>query len=186
MEKRKCCGIFLLSILLLTGCRTARVNENRINHKEGFFPVYGITLGQTEMQDIVGMCYKCDDGNCSVETLYFWDHDGDQIVESLYMTCYDKLPDKWINNYGFRWCLSYNEWMRVLKKNGFDITVNVEPHVKEYQDRETLSAHFNAVNRKESIVFELSFDYGNDDGEGATTDSAYSLYSIIVNKINSI
>lgn len=180
MKSQGSIGLLLLIITCLSvGCGALKNNRS----EKAFFPIYGITLGETRVTEISQKRYKCESRNCSVETLTFWDHDDDGVVESIYITRYDKIPDKWIRNFGLNWHLSYSEWIESFKKLHYTVEITESPAIEIYQDRETLSATIEARSASEGLSFELVFDYGNDDGDGYDINSPYSLYSISVSNI---
>jgi hypothetical protein len=186
--------LFLLCCIFIfaTSCKTSKPLQNTQYNKadDSFFPIYGITLGKTTIKEIAHLGYKCKrfeldgedmrSGYCDAETLTFWDHDDDRIVESIYITNYSKMPDKWIQNFGFNWRLSYNEWIKLFKKLGFTIDTTKPPVTEVYSERNTLSADFIATSQKYNLSFDLDFDYGNDDDDGYTVNSPFSLYKITV------
>ncbi|MDR0830707.1 MAG: hypothetical protein LBN95_11445 [Prevotellaceae bacterium] len=98
-----------------------------------FFPIYGVTLGQTTTNDAKQMGYKVEKGSSGtsnvsrIETIYFWDHNNDNVYEQIYMTCYDKMPQEWINKFGFNVDLSYSEWLDLFKKMGFTVEIKTTP-----------------------------------------------------------
>lgn len=150
----------------------------------GFFPLYGYTLGKSTVADFKNKGYivkKTDSGSqhCSVRGVTFWDFDGDNVFEDVTMGA-DHIPDKWVDNLEIDGRYSYNRLLGNFKKLGFTIQVTNEPSVKEYSGRKTLSADVTAISRDGYLVFKLDFDYGNDNGEGYTKDSPYTLYNIRV------
>lgn len=145
------------------------------------FPVYGITLGETTLSELSEMGYSVEKydnikSHCKVNDLSFWDHNGDRVVEVIYMTCYDFMPQIWQDNFGFDWKKSYNEWKRLLEDAGFIVSITQSPEIKLYQERNTFSAEFTAV--KNNLEIDLDFDFGNDKNEGYSVDSKNSLFSI--------
>lgn len=150
-----------------------------------FFPVYGFTVGKTTLNDLKSRGYnvkKIDSGAscCDVNGFTFWDHDKDGVCESAYMVESDPMPDLWSKNLGLTWNLSYNQLVNLFKNLGFSISVEEAPKVSKFSGRKTLSAEFYATSPDGHLIFDLDFDYGNDNGEGYSTNSANSLYSIRV------
>ena len=89
------------------------------------------------------------------------------------------MPAKWEKS-GFNWRLSYDEWVALFQKLGFTINHVKSPITVEYSGRKTLQAQFVATAPDQTFRMELGFNYGNDNGEGYSTKSKGSLYSISV------
>lgn len=145
-----------------------------------FFPVYGISIGKTTLASLSNMGhtvkkYDSTSSSCSMNGLAFWDHNSDNVVENVYLTRYNSLPADWMNK-GCDWRLSYNEWIVLLKKSGFQVEVKKQPSSEKYSKRQTLSAEILA--KSSHLNIDLDFNYGNDNGEGHTIDSKSSLYSL--------
>lgn len=151
-----------------------------------YFPIYGITLGKSTSDDLKKLGYEVKDFQnsgkhvCNVHTVDFWDHDKDNIYEQIYLLRYEVMPEEWVNNHGFRWDLSYKQWMALFKKEGFTIVVTEQPISKKYQERMTLSASFTATSIDKALKFNLNFNYGNSNKEGYSVSSKNSLFSIRV------
>lgn len=154
-----------------------------------FFPIYGIILGKTTVREMKKMGYvveKTDDGsskNCKVKTIYFWDHNKDDVFESAYIVHSDYIPDMWEEKFGFKWELSYADWTQLLKKMKFTIKVNKKPETRKYDGRKTLSAEFIAISSDKSLEFDFDFNYGNGKNEGYSVYSKNSLYSINIRAV---
>lgn len=147
-----------------------------------FFPVYGITLGESTSANIKAKGFsvkKNDRGNQvgKVNGLSFWDFNNDDIFEHLYITHSDALPEKWLD-LGVNWNFSYNQMLNKLKSLGFTIIKTEGPTTKKYSGRNTLSATVKFKAPNENFTVELNFDYGNANNEGYTANSANSLYSM--------
>jgi hypothetical protein len=147
-----------------------------------FFPVYGLTVGKVTTSDLESRGYTVktiESGahHCDVQGLTFWDHNKDNIFEYIYMTRSDAMPDQWIN-VGLTWHLSYNQLVDKFKSWGFVIEVKKSPTTKVYSGRNTLSAEIYAKTPDESVIFDFSFEYGNDNNEGYSVDSRNTLYSL--------
>jgi hypothetical protein len=143
------------------------------------FPLFGISLGRSTVEDIEKLKYKCtriESGSryCDVEDLDFWDHDHDRIVESVYLVSSDHLPDKWQNEFGFSFDKSYDEWMEALADDKFHVVIVVAPHVVE----DALVAAVDIYSEMDSVKIRLEFAFGNSEGEGYETSSPRSLYGI--------
>lgn len=151
---------------------------------DNFFPLFGITLGKTTWKDAKEMGLKVcrfekeDSRTINVESVDFWDHDGVGIFTSLYWTNDESdFPALWKSK-GFDWNLSYDKWIEVFEKLGFEITVTRQPSQKIYSQRNTLTAEFEAMSPDKTLCFVMDFNYGE---KGYYTFSPNSLYSITVN-----
>lgn len=151
--------------------------------KNDFFPLYGITLGETTWKQAEDMGYYVEiwkegpSRTIVVMDVDFWDHSGKGVFNSLYMTHSCRIPSLWLSK-GFSWDNSYDEWLEVFKKLGFTIVVTEKPSQKEYSGHNTLSARFLAKSSDGTLSFDLDFDYGEN---GCYTSSPQTLYSISVN-----
>lgn len=159
---------------------------NEASAIKDFFPVFGITLGETtwKQAEDMGNNVEVYEGGprrfMRIENLTFGDHEGMGVFTSLYWPqSYNNtdFPPLWKSK-GFSWDNSYDEWMDVFNKLGFNITVQQQPNQKEFCGRNTLSARFKALSSDGSLSFELIFDYGDN---GYYTSSPKTLNTIIVN-----
>ena len=150
-----------------------------------FFPVFGVTLGKTTWKQVEEMGYVVEiwkEGparNTKVNDVYFWDHKGTGVFIDMHKPHSwrdNNFPPLWKSK-GFSWDLSYDEWMDVFRKLGFQITVTKQPSQREFSGRISLSAKFEALSSDGTLLFMLSFDYGEN---GCQTSSPKSLYAIDV------
>ena len=150
-----------------------------------FFPIFGITLGETtwkQAEDLGNKVKIYEEGPSRlihIEDLLFWDHEGMGIFTSLYWShSYNNtdFPPLWKSK-GFSWDNSYDEWIDVFNKLGYNITVKQQPSQKEFCGRNTLSARFKALSSDGSLSFDLIFDYGDN---GYLTSSPKTLNVVIV------
>lgn len=148
-----------------------------------FFPVYGVLLGKTTVSDVKALGYIAksdgDDYKAYIQTLTFWDFDGNGVFKDIYMVKNNAMPDKW-RELGLDWKLSYDEWLALFQRMDFSIEHTEAPETTEYSGRNTLSAEFIAMAPDQTFTMELDFNYGNEHGEGYSTRSKRSLYSISV------
>jgi hypothetical protein len=171
---------------------TNRVNETVQSSKgqgrfQDFFPVYGVTLGKTNSDDMrrLGYTPKLDASNryhCKVQTMCFFDNDNDDDIYDWISVVFSGkgMPEMWTEKSGFKYSLSYNEWMTLLKQQGFSIKVIEAPVTKTFNGRNTLSAEFEAISTDGLLIFDFYFRYGNEDGEGYDIYAKNSLYDIYV------
>ena len=151
-----------------------------------FFPLDGVTIGKTTWKQAEEKGYKVEIWEkgpsrvMSVGVIYFWDHEGEGVFTSAYITnSYYYLPPKW-KSLGFSWNLSYDEWISVFEKMGFAIIVTQEPSQKEYSRRKVLFAQFKALSSDGNVLFWMYFDFGEC---GYLTTSPKTLYSITVDYV---
>ena len=157
-----------------------------------FFPLYGVTLGQTtwkEAENMGGVLKTASSGHgqyADINKISFWDHDELGIFTSLYWTHYDgAFPDSW-KRLGFSWDNSYNDWLATFRRLGYTITIKEEPKTEIYSGRKTLSARFNALSPDGVLEFRLNFSYGNNNKDGFKESSPRSLYGITVDYMNEV
>lgn len=151
-----------------------------------FFPLFGVTLGKTTWKQVEDMGYKVEiwknglSRTTEVGGVDFWDDEGEGVFNSLYWhyNKYDLIdfPPFWKSK-GFSWELSYDEWTDAFMNLGFEITVTKQPMQLEYSGRNTLSAKFEALSPDGTLLFTMSFDYGEN---GYHTSSPKSLDNIMV------
>ncbi len=150
-----------------------------------FFPLFGVTLGNTTWKQIEDMGNKVEkygsrEGRCTrINNVHFWDSNGEGVFTSISWSFYDgsDFPLLWKSK-GFSWENSYDEWIDVFKNLSFIITVKKQPTQSEYSGRNVLSAKFEALSSDGSLSFELDFNYRDN---GSYTSSPNTLYSISVN-----
>ena len=177
--------IFAMLLLILGSVAFSQTNENWL---QKLFPIYGVTLLETTIQDAENMGYKCkktENGNtiCYIynkhgKEISVWDFDKDGIFDDISIYYYNFLPELWKQNFEFDLSKSYEEWLSIFQKFGFTVTIDQAPTIKRYNRRKTLSAKISAVSPDELIRVRLNFNYGNDNKkDGYTTISKNTLYS---------
>lgn len=160
----------LLFTAFLNGCQS---HKSASSSTKELFPVYGITLGETD-EDTLKNMGKADDGHYTVHGQNFWVHDGN-IFKGMYLTRPSQLPLKW-RNMGFDWYLTYDQWLDLLNDLGYTITIEEAPHIEMYRGHESFYAEVKAVNKTAAVPTELSLDFKYSDI--TTTSGEGSLYSI--------
>jgi hypothetical protein len=149
------------------------------------FPLYGVTLGETTTRQLaqLGQRARLIDKNTGapyqcyvIHGIDFW-YDKAGIAESMYLVrSSDPIPEQW-RTLSFDWEISYNQWLILLQRLGYSITVKVPPHVVKYSGHDSLSAKITATKQTHiPVKIELDFNYS----EGTKTDSKGTLYSIRV------
>lgn len=127
---------------------------------DNLFPIYGITLGKTTIEEVKKMGREVDEikyGSpiCRIDGIAFWDHDHDRIFEDIYMTCYDPIPDRW-EKLGFERWQSIETWQNLFEKSGYTVT----------QETKSGDILITAVSKDSALKFKLKFAFG---------DSPYSI-----------
>ena len=167
-----------------------------------FFPVIGIILGETTIEEAEEQDYMYDkieymdsDGDESdyydedgisivwYEGMQFRKEKDDYAITNIYMTCYHPMFSEW-EDLGFDWEMSYYEWKSLFREMGFSVEILEEPH-KNYSENighSYLEAVFIADAPDDSIRFKLHFGYGD---SGYSQSSKKTLYSINVYSRNS-
>ena len=148
-----------------------------------FFPIFGVTLGKTtcEQAKKLGGIEKVDEDTgeifWDIENIHFIDSHGGGILTEIYWTKKGRdFPNSWKLK-GFSKENSFNAWLGIFNKLGFDISMIIQPSIDVYLRRKTFVAQFEALSPDGSLKFELLFKYGKD---GYFTSSPNTLYSIDV------
>ena len=85
------------------------------------------------------------------------------------------MPSPW-QRHGFKWELSFQEWLDLLEKLGFSVAVTREPTTEEFQGRDCFSAEITTKSTSEPVEVKFNFNYG----DGKTRHALHTLYSINV------
>ena len=145
-------------------------------------PLYGVTLGKTSVAELARLGTKTisidrETGSPSryyvIRGTNFWYNEAG-IAEHIYIArgIYP-IPEQW-QALGFDWNISYSQWLSLLQRLRYFITVAEPPQIVEYSGHDSFSANIAAT--KGPITITLNFNYN----EGTTTDSKKTLYSISV------
>ena len=153
-----------------------------------FFPVDGITIGETAPEDISdwfddleyeegGGCFAYFHNNQVFKRgSYFYKKPNSKTFNQLRINRYEEMFEEW-SDMDFDWSLSYNEWISLFQDYDFDIQVLEKPCTKHNSEgKKYLSAKFIASSKDKSIYFGLDFTLGH---SGYSLDSAYTLFSIV-------
>lgn len=140
-----------------------RFSRNRIHTTRSdyshFLPIYGVTIGQTNIEDLKSLGFKVFEDNSFAITLeppvtYFRCNDVSKIVEKIELPGYT-LPDEWpdAKEYGQ---MTYNKWLRYFNKYGFIIQKNdaMQSHVPIYPQ---IIAIQPLIGLKMTLTFEILF-----------------------------
>ena len=151
---------------------------------EVLFPLCGVTLGKTTVDELAklgsrtkyidedtGQPYRCYE----VNGLDFWYDDG-QFAEHMYLTYTKAMPELW-EKAGFRWELSFNDWIKLFSKLGWVVNVTKKPIIDNYDGHQSFAAELEVVSG--IIELKLAFRYSR----GTTVDSLGTLYSLWVEAV---
>ena len=146
------------------------------------FPLYGITLGKTTVQELAklgertsnvdettGEPYLCYE----VNEIDFWYDEDSEIVDHMYLVVGGTLPAEW-EQLGLKWENSYNQWLSWLKSMNYTVEIEEPPHVEEWESEDTFSAKVKGRKTgrlNQSIELDFAFEKG-------TIDSPSTIYSI--------
>lgn len=160
-------------------------NEN----DSGLFPLYGVTLGETTVNqlaqwgkrtsminDRTGRPYEC----YAINGTDFW-YDAGGVASHMYIARgIHPIPEPW-RAQGFTWDISYNQWLGLLQRLGYAVNIETPPQITRYDGHASFSALIVAVKQARiPIRVKLDFNYSR----GTTTDAQGTLYSISVNALN--
>ena len=158
--------------------------NNQTGSGSDLFPLFGITLGKTSINELVNMGLNAQKDNTYqfyvVNDVNFW-YDNSMITHMYLVTGVYVLPQPWINK-GFSWSLSFNQWKTLMQNLGYDISITKSPVSKLYSGKQTLSGELTAVKRinsNVSVSFKFDFDYGDSN----SLDGINTLYSISIKSI---
>lgn len=162
------------------------------DEKHTFFPVFGIMLGETALEEIedddsedIDIEY-CDSGVVIAWSINSDGYHGAQIrkesyedeFSNIYITQSDEMFEEW-SELGFDWNLSYKEWAQLFEDRGYEIEIIEHPHKEFFKSRNYwyFNARFRAISPDYSLFFELHFSFGEN---GTKESSKGTLYSIKV------
>lgn len=149
-----------------------------------FFPLFGVTLGETTWEQARELGGKEDIDEDTgeiyfdIENVHFVDYfNNNNTLTDIYLEeSYRDFPDSW-NSKGFYWENSYDAWLDVFKRLGYKIEIKNEPELKVHDGRNTLSGRFEALSPDGTLSFNMDFRYGK---KGHFTSSPGTLYSMSV------
>ncbi len=161
------------------------VGHLKNGYSNEFFPLYGVTLGITTENELkkkgVRAKYRDNSGQkykyYSINNTNFWYDNG--IAERMYITHTDAMPEKW-QKIGFDWNSSYSEWLKLMEKLDFFVSIVRKPQTVWYDKHRSFSAEFSA-SKKITENFELTFRFSFNYSRGRKVDSKDTLYNISIN-----
>ncbi len=157
--------------------------DSASNSECQFFPLYDVTLGVTTISELEQLGSKATDINASTNRPYdyfrikgmnFWHHG--TTASHLYLTYSDPLPRSWMNC-GWDWQLSYNDWIKLLEKQGFHVLDAHKPKTERYDGKLSLTAELMAemvLPNNLTLTVECDFSYSQKTG----LDTEGTLYSL--------
>ncbi|MDR1330511.1 MAG: hypothetical protein LBK07_00215 [Tannerella sp.] len=122
--------ISIAALLILCGCGSPkRPSVEKVPDAYGFFPISGVYLGQTTVDELWDMGYKPDvekdSYDCYIDGRAFYDNDKDRLFEKLFISYYsdtnDPTPVEWKEKFGFARELSQSQWLTLLKKHRLSV-----------------------------------------------------------------
>jgi len=157
------------------------VNENDL------FPLYGVSLGRTTVEELARSGTRATSINSKtgephryyeINGLNFWYND-DGIANFISIHRSLSIPAPW-RALGFDLNLSYNEWMALLKRLGYDVKITQSPKVVFRNGRAFFDAEIDA-NKQTKIPIGIMLYFGY--STGTTADSKGTLYSLSVTRL---
>ena len=149
------------------------------------FPLYGITLGVTTVDELKRMGTHATDRDEEGELFrYFVINDmnfwyANDRAESIYITYSDAMPTPW-QALGFDWSKSYDDWLNTLEELGCFISIADPPKkIRHYSgEYDSFTADVSGLLKTEpgTLAIRLSFDYS----KGTSVTAPSTLYSISV------
>ena len=142
------------------------------NTDDCLFPMNGISLGVSTVGDLRAagvQCKNIDDDTgkpylyYTVDGIDFWYDKDSGIVDYLPFSKGDKLHDSLVAM-GFDQKKSYNDWLKVLKKNGFEVTVDKKPTIGSYKGKKWFKAELKGLKTTAcgtELKIKLDFSWGD-------------------------
>lgn len=157
-------------------------NEHSHSYIDDFFPLFGVTLGKTTLEEAreLGGEEKIDEDTgetfCDIKEIQFYSFDSN-VLTFLYWTKDGiNFPSSWKSK-GFSWKNPFNGWLNVFNELGYHINIKKQPTINEYSGHKTFYAEIEALSPDGTLSFNLEFNYGED---GYYSSSPYTLNSISV------
>ena len=135
-----------------------------------------MTIGQTPVSELAKQGKQDCDGKCYViNGINFWHHN-ESVFNFMYLTKTNQLPSEW-RQLGLSFDISYREWLDLLAKMEYRITVEKAPTLEKWQGKDSFSATLIGDSTRELPTrIELDFSYS----QKTTEDAKGTLYSIRV------
>jgi hypothetical protein len=153
------------------------------------FPLFGVTLGETTVDQLARLGKRSSMINKNtgrpyeyyeINKINFW-YQTHNIAETIYIARgIHPIPEPW-NALGFDWNISYNQWVGVLQRLGYSVTIVEPPKIVEYEGHNSFSAQISASKQARiPIEIQLNFNYN----QGISADSQGTVYGITVKALN--
>lgn len=162
--------------------KRSTVSDKNIEPPNDLFPIWGISLGETNIEELAKLGVHSRSKNKENGELYnyyqihghnFW-YDENYITGHMYLTHSDAIPEKW-RLLGFDWDLSYNQWTKLFESLNYTLSIIKPPSVKKYKGHDSFNAEIQASKQTRiPITIKLYFSYS----EGINIDSKGTLYSM--------
>lgn len=125
--------------------KTSTLMANESSSEPSLFPVYGVIIGKTTLDELevsgvgsratlineeTGKPYLSID--VEGEGARFGYDERTEIVDAMHLIRGSKAPDPW-QTLGFDWSKSYDEWLSWLTGLGYSIEVDKQPHLEEVE-----------------------------------------------------
>jgi len=146
--------------------RAAEAAEQERKKPFSLFPLHGVTLGKTTIAELRrlgehGTLINPNTGRpyefYKLKGVDFWYGKG--LADHIYLvTGLDPMPDLW-KQAGFDWGLSYNEWLALFSRLGYETKVHKKPIVITYQGKPSFSADLHAHYTQDGIRYTLRLDF---------------------------
>lgn len=155
--------------------------KTKIHYKNPLFPLHQVILGKTTIKELKKLGSHSKDLDSKrrpykyykINGMNFWYENN--IATRIYITKYEAMPVKW-QKIGFKWSLSYNNWLKLFKKLGCYVSIIEKPSVGLYNMLPSFNAEVMAVLKTKDIQYEikLGFRYSNKVGK-KTKNTLYNL-----------
>lgn len=105
-----------------------------------FFPINGITLGQTSIHDVLTPSLDGSMFKGVYNGLKISQYTGENAISIITLSPKYSMPEKLLTEFGFNWRLSYQGWKELFKRLKLDIE-DEEIEVNEETSVETIDGH---------------------------------------------
>ena len=159
------------------------INNNTFNNIQ--FIIDDIHLGKTTIEDAEKLGYTSEksENSCSISAkrdkfCFFWDCNCNGILESFNITSFEEFPQS-LKDMGFDFLLSYNEWIELLRQQGYTIENKTLPHQEYFKHKgyECFSAEVVATKSNvKGINLNFNYEQGNEDSGNTLFEITIKIY----------
>lgn len=135
------------------------------------FPLNKVTLGKTTVDELAKLG-KREAQFTVVKGIDFWHEKG--VAHHIYLTNSRGMPCSW-EQQGFDYELSYDGWLKLFEKLGWEVKVTQQPKSVKHDFIPTKCLQAQLQVTSGEILLTLDFNFGRD---GDTTAALNTLYSI--------